>query len=172
MHTHNYVTSPEQNAQQHGSSNQASINNILQRPNTATRTIPHEFTLEQTNPSVKRRKSGGSTYVNPSHQSDQTYMPQGSYHHFIQQPTSLYFNPITSINQPMTVTSSRNNNFLRQQPSGFAEALSLRAQSHTISNNNIFNNSDKPQALQSSNQVISNQNNHQLIFSSALILPF
>ncbi|GBC02995.1 hypothetical protein RclHR1_04920004 [Rhizophagus clarus] len=171
---HNYVvSSPEQTAQQHGSSNQASINNILQRPNTTTRTMPHEFTLDQGNhQSAKRRKSGGgNSYVNPSHPSDQAYMQQGSYH-FVQQPT-IYFSPIPSINQQPAVTSSRNNNnVLRpQQPLGFADALSQRSQSHTISNNNIFNNnnSDKPQALQTSNQVISNQNNHHVSVSSQIM---
>ncbi|CAG8685702.1 7413_t:CDS:10 [Rhizophagus irregularis] len=164
---HNYVTSPEQNAQQHGSSNQASINNILQRPSTTTRTMPHEFTLDQGNQSAKRRKSGGSTYVNPpSHQSDQAYMQQGPYH-FIQPSSSLYFSPITSINPPITVRN--NSSILRPQPLTFADALSQRSQSHTISNNNIFNNSDKPQALQSSNQVISNQNNHHVPVSSQII---
>jgi hypothetical protein len=123
----NYVTSPEQNTQQHGSSNQASINNILHRPNPTTRTMPHEFTLDQGNQSAKRRKSGGSTYVNPPYQPDQPYMPQGSYS-FVQ-PSSLYFNPIQSINQSMTVTSSRNNNNILRpqqqplQPLGFVEAL-------------------------------------------------
>lgn len=118
---HNYVTSPEQNAQQHGSSNQASINNILQRPSTTTRTMPHEFTLDQGNQSAKRRKSGGSTYVNPpSHQSDQAYMQQGPYH-FIQPSSSLYFSPITSINPPITVRN--NSSILRPQPLTFADAL-------------------------------------------------
>ncbi|CAB4438240.1 unnamed protein product [Rhizophagus irregularis] len=144
---HNYVTSPEQNAQQHGSSNQASINNILQRPSTTTRTMPHEFTLDQGNQSAKRRKSGGSTYVNPpSHQSDQAYMQQGPYH-FIQPSSSLYFSPITSINPPITVRN--NSSILRPQPLTFADAL--------------------PQALQSSNQVISNQNNHHVSVSSQII---
>src|SRR6266496_3551577 len=130
---HNYATSPEQNSQ-HGSSNQASLSNILQRPNT-TRSMPHDFTLEQGNqPATKRRKSGGTTFVNPTHQSDQAYLQQGTYH-FVQQSSPYnYFLSQTnsqvqmpSIQQSMAAASSRNNSSgvpitrSQHQPMGFVD---------------------------------------------------
>jgi hypothetical protein len=111
----NYVTSPEQTAQQHGS-NQASINNILQhppRPNT-TRSMPAEFTMEQSGqPATKRRKSG-TIFVNPSpNQPDQSYIQQGQYQY--QAPVqSFYFIPQQGSQIPIQNISQsiapRNNN--------------------------------------------------------------